>query len=111
MQLKDFIKRRDEFLRREKLLGWVFTPLFLALLFANIWVIDLVPERWMWFYLAGFFAFLFGNWALTSWLEKRRVANAGLGCKSCNTPLLGVAGDLAITTGNCSYCGQEAFHR
>ena len=109
MRLNDFIKRRDEYLRRDGKFNAIYITVFLSLLFANLYIVSLIPESWSIAYLIVFFALLISNVYLTNAIGKRRIANSGLNCKSCKSPLLGVPGDLAVTTGKCSFCGKEAF--
>lgn len=109
MRLEQYLKRRDEFARRDRLFSWTYNALFFGVLIGNIFLVALVPDKWTIWYLVAFFAFLFGNIWFSVWIGKRRVAGAGLGCRTCSQPLLGVPGDLAETTGKCAHCGGAAF--
>jgi len=109
MRLNEYLKRRQEFYQRDRRFNIVYMTLFFAILIGNIFVADYIPESWNIAYLVAFFAFLLGNVWFSIKNGAWRVKNAGLDCKSCTTPLLGIPGDLAVTTGQCSHCGGSAF--
>jgi hypothetical protein len=37
------------------------------------------------------------------------VSQLGVPCPHCKKRLFGVAGQIAVATGNCGYCGEKAF--
>jgi hypothetical protein len=111
MRLDEYLRKRDEFTRQEKRFNRVYLPVFFGLLIGNLFLVKAIPESWggWWLYLIGFFALLLGNLWFTTRREKKRVAEAGLNCRTCRRPLVGVSGDLAVTTGRCASCGGQAF--
>jgi hypothetical protein len=111
MRLEEYLRKRDEFARREKRFNLIYLPIFFGLLIGNLFLVSVIPENWggWWLYLIGFFALLLGNVWFTRRREKKVLSEAGLNCRSCRHPLFGVHGDLAVTTGRCAYCGGQAF--
>lgn len=111
MRLDEFLRKRNEFAQQEKRFNRTYLPVFFAFLLGNVFVVNAIPETWggWYLYLAGFFALLLGNLWFANYREKRRLAEAGLNCRTCRHPLSGVPGDLAVTTGRCAHCGGQAF--
>ena len=111
MRLDDYLRKRKEFAQQEKRFNRIYLPVFFALLIGNLFLVKAIPESWggWWLYLAIFFALLFGNAWYAIRREKRRIANAGLDCRTCRTPLMGVQGDIAVSTTRCPNCGGQAF--
>jgi len=109
MKRRDYLKKRDTFLRQDKVFWGIYLVCFFALLFGNIPFAAKVPKSWNTTYVVVLLIFLVGNAVITAWVGRRRMQQSGLVCKSCKKTLLGMPGNLAVTTGVCCHCGKEAF--
>lgn len=109
MTKDEFIDKQSQFLRKAKIRDWLYTLVFLGILFANIPLADRIPERWNTHYLIAFFAFLFGNMYFVYWFNKWQVNSSGLFCVSCSKPMVGENAAIAIATSKCPLCGEHAF--
>ncbi|MBA6232518.1 MULTISPECIES: hypothetical protein [unclassified Colwellia] len=81
MRKQDFIKRRKEFEERFKRNDWIYSTVFILLIFANYFVVsvwDLLPEDWVWLYLIILFAFIFGNIIVLTSFMLIKLNNQGL---------------------------------
>lgn len=59
--------------------------------------------------IAILFGFLFANIGVMRVVSKRRLRKYNLLCAHCGLPLVGTAGQIALTTGNCPHCGIALF--
>lgn len=109
MTKQQFIKRRAEFEQRDRRFNTIYMIVFFALLLANIPLSSCISDSYSSLYIAIFLALLFGNAAIMFWRDMGQAKRAGLVCGSCKGGLLGIQGHLAIATGTCGHCGQQAF--
>jgi hypothetical protein len=109
MLKQEFIERSNAAIADSKRFGILWGVAFFVILIVNVAVSRMVPKQYTVIYLVFFFGFLFGNIFFLRWIESRRADRFQLRCPNCQQPLIRVAGQMAIATGNCNKCGEAVY--
>jgi hypothetical protein len=107
MTRKEFAAAAEKMARRGKWADRLWLTIFFGILFANVAIVQLIPEHFMLAYLVGFFAFLIANVVFTMRIARNRSRRAGVICSKCNSTFSKTGIELAIATGNCSKCSEK----
>lgn len=103
------MRRRSELYKRDRRFNTVYLTLFFGLLVAAIPLLARVPEQHQSVAGISYFVLLIANAVIVTLRGRSQAKRAGLVCRSCKGGLLGMPGNIAIATGNCPHCGQQAF--
>ena len=109
MTKDQFLRARDDFIRRDRKFNRVYLTCFFGFLIAAIPLASQIPEKYNAPAAFGLLAILVVNAVLVLWLGRDQAKREGLVCVSCGGGLLNEPGNIAVATGNCPHCGQPAF--
>ena len=117
MTKTEFITRQQALKRADTFLSYISLIMFLVgfptTVVVRNWIREKPPsvQGWMLFgYL--FFAIMFA--AGIAFLIGRSFVypdRRGVACPACGKPLVRTAGEVALASGHCGYCGAEVFDR
>ena len=111
MTKDQFVRRRSELYKRDRRFNTIYLTLFFGLLIAAIPLLARVPEQHQGAAGISYLVALIANAVIFTLRGQGQAKRAGLICRSCKGGLLGMPGNIAIATGNCPHCGQQAFRQ
>ncbi|MEF3081094.1 hypothetical protein V3391_02540 [Luteimonas sp. SMYT11W] len=111
MTKDQFVRRLSEFNKRDRRFNTIYLTLFFGLLIAAIPLLGRVPEQRQGVAGISYLAVLVANAVIFTLRGRGQAKRAGLVCHSCKGGLLGMLGNIAVATGNCPHCGQQAFRQ
>jgi hypothetical protein len=105
---EQFIKRRIEFDARDSRNNMISMISLFGFLGAAFLLSYVVPAQYNWIFVSVLLAVLLPA-AILPFFGMNQAQKAGLVCQSCGGGLLGVPGQLAVSTDACPHCGKYPF--
>lgn len=109
MTKEQFIRKLADFEKRDRRFNLIHIMIFISLLIVSIPLSYYIPASYNTLFIVALLVLLIGNAVFMLSRGLNDATPEGLICRSCKGGLLGSQGKLAITTGNCGHCGEQAF--
>jgi hypothetical protein len=106
---EQFVRKRAEFEKQDRRFNTCYLVVFFGILLAAIPLSSYVPEAYETEFALAYLGILIANAAIMMLRGRNQAGRAGLLCRSCKGGLLNMPGNIAVATGICPHCGQQAF--
>jgi hypothetical protein len=87
----------------------VFYGCIVAYVFLMTDVIGRFSGNWPTIIGLGVLVPMVASYVLFVWLQRRQCRRLGVACPHCGAPLIDIAGQIAVATGNCGNCGEKVL--